>query len=73
VGKEDISTATVIRQRTIIGSLKEEIIQEQDTSKEEYSGEHSELSRSLTTLLLVFPPIKPHLEEQNKGDSKHIL
>jgi hypothetical protein len=66
VGKGDISPATVIKKRTIIASLKEGTIQEQHTSKEEYQKEYSELNRSLTTPLPVFPPIKSHLEVQNK-------
>jgi hypothetical protein len=62
VGKEDILQATVIRNRITIASLEEEIIQEQNTSKQEYQGEHSELSRSLTTLSPAFRPIESYSE-----------
>jgi hypothetical protein len=46
MGKEDILPAAVIRKRTMIVSLEEETIQEQNALKEEYQGKHSELSRS---------------------------
>jgi hypothetical protein len=62
VGKEDISPATAIRRRITIASLEEEITQEQDASKEEHQGEHSEPSRSLTTLSPASPPIESHPE-----------
>jgi hypothetical protein len=65
VGKEDTSPATAIRQRTTIVSSGEEITQEQDALKEELQGEHSEPSRSWTTLLLVSPPIESHPEAQS--------
>jgi hypothetical protein len=60
VGKEDILPATVIRKRAIIVSLKEGIIQEQDTSKAEHQGEHSQLSRSLTMPLPASPLFESH-------------
>jgi hypothetical protein len=66
VGKEDTSPATAIRKRTTIVSLGEEITQEQHVLKEALQGEHSESSRSWTTLLLVSPPIESHLEVQSK-------
>jgi hypothetical protein len=66
IGKEDYLPATAIRERTTIVSLIEETIHEPDTSKDDHQGEHSELSRNLRTLSLVFPPIKSHLEVQNK-------
>jgi hypothetical protein len=58
VGKKNISPITVISKRTTIASLEEEIIQAQETTQEKYQREHSELSRSLTTLLPVSLPIK---------------
>jgi hypothetical protein len=66
VGKKDTLPATAIRKITFRVSLEEGTIQEQDASKEAHQGEHSELSRTLTTPSLVFPSIKSHLEEQNK-------
>jgi hypothetical protein len=66
MGKEDTSLATAIRKRTTISSLGEEISQEQDTVKEELQGEHSESSRSWTTLSPVSPPIESHPEVQSK-------
>jgi hypothetical protein len=60
VGKEDILPATIIRKRITIASLEEEIIQEQDSSKVEPQGDHSELSRSLSTLSPTSFPIKLH-------------
>jgi hypothetical protein len=66
VGKEDISPATVIRNRTTIASLKEEIIQEQDNLKEEHQGKHSELSRNSTTLSPASLSIKSHPEAQSR-------
>jgi hypothetical protein len=66
VGKEDTLPATAIRKGTIIVSLGEEITQGQGALKEELQGEHSELSRSWTTLSLVPPPIELHPEAQSK-------
>jgi hypothetical protein len=66
IGKKDILPVTAIRKRTIIVSLEEGTIQEQDVLKEVHQGEHSEPSRSFTTLLLVSPLIESHLETQSK-------
>jgi hypothetical protein len=63
---EDTSSATAIRKRTIIVSLEEKITQEYNTLKAELQGEHSELSRSWKTPLLVFPPIESYPEAQSK-------
>jgi hypothetical protein len=72
LGKENILPATVIRKRTTIASLEERIIQEQDALKEEQQGQHSEPSRSSTTLLLVFSPIESHLAVQSRRHLKHM-
>jgi 5,10-methylene-tetrahydrofolate dehydrogenase/methenyl tetrahydrofolate cyclohydrolase len=66
VGKENTLPATAIRKKTTIVSLGEETTQEQNTLNEELQGEHSELSRSWTTLSLVSPPIKSHPKVQKK-------
>jgi hypothetical protein len=66
VGKTDILPATVFRKGIIIVSLKEGIIQEQDTLKEVHQGEHLEPSKSLTTPSPASFPIELQLEAQNK-------